>query len=994
MKRKLYRSTREIWEAEEIKVVRRRRRRIQKKSSRTGESPDVPVRTSLVGLSLSGGGIRSGLLNLGVLQELSQLGILRMVDILSTVSGGGYIGGCLSALLSIKDPGEAGCLSGKDIFDFCPTQQPLFSTDWERFPFRQKKDPKLPDEFEQCCTQHEKIRRTQWNIRFSSDTEMKHLRNHSNYLLPGGSHAFEALRAAGALSLHFLAPFLWFTSFVALITVGFMLYVAWLFNSTGVAVNLFPYSWEAVKGFYQGCIRDFFVTFDAWRMNCFALGISAVIISSLVFYKGFWKEKYEEVHFVGLSFWAFFAVSALVSILMMTCDALWFHPGHGPYFLLDFFFFSLCSLAVTFLVYGARSIHDTFGSINERSCLHVVAGSQVLLLGIGFLIAVLPLVIKMTPGVILPGIQAALALGIRYMLGSLSSETGRAGGISKEMLARIKQAAFSLAVYLFVLFFVLIMGQVADKILWDGAWLEKNALEFHLSSPHLLMPAVAALVFFGLPLLNFNRLSNHYLYRDRLSEAFLQTSAGRRLLAMLNVTCQAANCIIRKTTGIRLSQLHGTREGCGLGELRGADNVAAMGPYHIINATLNLTSEHNLKGLKRKTEPFTFSRLFTGSEATGFVRTEDCYSSTTLARAMTISGAAVAPIMGRMTSRLSSFACTILGVRLGCWVVNPVFLATGRRKDDRIRYWLKPLFRELTGSSSSSGPYLYISDGGHCGDNLGIIPLLKRRAKFVIASDAECDPDFSFQSLNSSLRQIYVDEGVKIDLKDAWRQFVPDDKGFTKSHYLVGRILYPDRPWQASWLLVLKSSLTGDEMAPIINYKRSSPDFPHETTANQFFTEEQFESYRALGRHLAQEALEEPAQILESDKTASVWSRLDEFCRALAGEESGKHRWDDPLAAMWDTEQVDFSSWSSFRRAVQQLYEATEQYQTKDVLIHNLGQLEKWLAANEGMLDREPLLNFPVPRDLSQFCCLQERLSRSYPDTFQPVPCPVLDCAT
>jgi hypothetical protein len=51
----------------------------------------------LVGLALSGGGIRSAMFNLGILRALNKSGLLRYVDLLSTVSGGGYIGGYLSA---------------------------------------------------------------------------------------------------------------------------------------------------------------------------------------------------------------------------------------------------------------------------------------------------------------------------------------------------------------------------------------------------------------------------------------------------------------------------------------------------------------------------------------------------------------------------------------------------------------------------------------------------------------------------------------------------------------------------------------------------------------------------------------------------------------------------------------------------------------------------------------------------------------------------------
>src|SRR5437773_3676410 len=51
------------------------------------------------GLALSGGGIRSATFNLGLLQALAQLGVLRHVNYLSTVSGGGYLGGFWMAWL-------------------------------------------------------------------------------------------------------------------------------------------------------------------------------------------------------------------------------------------------------------------------------------------------------------------------------------------------------------------------------------------------------------------------------------------------------------------------------------------------------------------------------------------------------------------------------------------------------------------------------------------------------------------------------------------------------------------------------------------------------------------------------------------------------------------------------------------------------------------------------------------------------------------------------
>jgi hypothetical protein len=59
-------------------------------------------RDDYLGLAFSGGGIRSATFNLGVLQALAKLKLLREVDYLSTVSGGGYIGSWLSALILRK----------------------------------------------------------------------------------------------------------------------------------------------------------------------------------------------------------------------------------------------------------------------------------------------------------------------------------------------------------------------------------------------------------------------------------------------------------------------------------------------------------------------------------------------------------------------------------------------------------------------------------------------------------------------------------------------------------------------------------------------------------------------------------------------------------------------------------------------------------------------------------------------------------------------------
>ena len=46
-----------------------------------------------------------------------------------------------------------------------------------------------------------------------------------------------------------------------------------------------------------------------------------------------------------------------------------------------------------------------------------------------------------------------------------------------------------------------------------------------------------------------------------------------------------------------------------------------------------------------------------------------------------------------------------------------------------------------------------------------------------------------------------------------------------------------------------------EEGTAVMQYKATHPDFPHESTSNQFYGEDQFESYRWLGKVIAEEAL-------------------------------------------------------------------------------------------------------------------------------------------
>ena len=50
--------------------------------------------------------------------------------------------------------------------------------------------------------------------------------------------------------------------------------------------------------------------------------------------------------------------------------------------------------------------------------------------------------------------------------------------------------------------------------------------------------------------------------------------------------------------------------------------------------------------------------------------------------------------------------------------------------------------------------------------------------------------------------------------------------------------------------------MTGHEDTAVLQYRASHSLFPHEATGDQFYGEDQFESYRRLGREVALDAFD------------------------------------------------------------------------------------------------------------------------------------------
>jgi hypothetical protein len=213
--------------------------------------------------------------------------------------------------------------------------------------------------------------------------------------------------------------------------------------------------------------------------------------------------------------------------------------------------------------------------------------------------------------------------------------------------------------------------------------------------------------------------------------------------------------------------------------------------------------------------------------------------------------------MGHHTFFAQALAMTALNVRLGQWMENPGYRCGLRAHltENRV-FWPRYLLQEVLGASDANHRLVHLSDGAQTGDNLGIYPLLLRRCRLIVVGDAEADTALRFGSLNEALRQARIDRGIEVDL-DLSEVRADPETGLSQRPFAVGRIRYPTEEkdkFEYGWLLVVKNSLTGADGELIGEYKRSHAPFPHETTADQFFDDAQFEAYRELGERMMKRA--------------------------------------------------------------------------------------------------------------------------------------------
>ena len=382
------------------------------------------------------------------------------------------------------------------------------------------------------------------------------------------------------------------------------------------------------------------------------------------------------------------------------------------------------------------------------------------------------------------------------------------------------------------------------------------------------------LLFSASLLLSANANSLHRLYRDRLSKAFLfnPTTIEGRSPGSRSTSHVSALASVQVDELIKYEDFELTP----VDRFKLSEISCTHAPYHLINSALNIQGSKYANRRGRNADFFIFSPKFIGSSATKYVRTDEFENEINeldLATAMAISGAAASSSMGAKSIKPLTPTLAILNVRLGYWVANPWQLAVDSKRSslfDQLYFYFNSLFdqlyflREMFGSMREDSQIIYLTDGGHI-ENLGMYELLRRRCRLIVAVDAEADPEMSFRSLIALQRYARIDLGILItlpwaEIRDGARAAseeimksggLPPHAAPHGPHCAIGEIIYPQN--QRGILLYVKASITGDENDYIVDYKRRFPSYPHESTADQLFSEEQFEVYRALGFHAVNE---------------------------------------------------------------------------------------------------------------------------------------------
>jgi hypothetical protein len=389
--------------------------------------------------------------------------------------------------------------------------------------------------------------------------------------------------------------------------------------------------------------------------------------------------------------------------------------------------------------------------------------------------------------------------------------------------------------------FAYVAGAVAGPLLllaivvFSASWALANSDSTSTNGWVLGAGAVALAAFAGLYFVaDLNTWSLHPFYRRRLCTAF----ALRRVLE----------------NGVRKAEERKYEKLVPLSET----GVEGEWPTLIVCAAANV-SDPGATPPGRGVTSFTFSDQAIGGPLVGAENTktyEDALGKNrrrdiTLPAAVAMSGAALSPSMGKQTHRPLTFLMALANVRLGVWIPNPRYVEKWeqaklvKQRDDPHDVFKMPrpkyLFLELLGRNRLDAKFLYVSDGGHY-ENLGLVELLRRGCTRIYCFDASGGETFT--ALGDAIALARSELGVEIDIKPD--DLVPEgERHLAKSDCVHARFRYADGT--KGVLIYARTVMTADVPFDVTAYHDADPKFPHHSTADQLYTDQKFEAYRALG---------------------------------------------------------------------------------------------------------------------------------------------------
>jgi hypothetical protein len=279
-------------------------------------------------------------------------------------------------------------------------------------------------------------------------------------------------------------------------------------------------------------------------------------------------------------------------------------------------------------------------------------------------------------------------------------------------------------------------------------------------------------------------------------------------------------------------------------------------PYPLFNCCVYLRDDEDTQFSGMQTvDYFLLSPLACGSKLTHYVSTEASgrgYRRVTLADAVTASAASITPLMNGNANGAVALAFWTLNLNLGTWMKNPK--ATWPRLTF---FWPVHYLRLLLGRLNTKASLVSVADGGFI-DNLGVFELLRRRCQLIICVDNTYDPHYEFKHLRNLITRARVELAHRISFRqDPEQELRPAAAtGFARRQYVVADVeSVGDVPPMRGVLVYVKACVLvasaevgrrqdGDQ------YWTYHSGFPQESTADQFFDEDQWSAYFTLGRRM------------------------------------------------------------------------------------------------------------------------------------------------